>query len=232
VPGPQEMLTISTWLWGDKYTVEDVCKLQRGVKRNINQKHRFVCVTERERHDWSAPGIERWDIVDRDLLGIPGCFARLRMFDRVWQLERKVDDRLVCVDLDSVVLGLLDPLFDRPETFVILGGANSMNPCPFNGSLMMLRPGNHGEVWSDFSIEAARRVPFYEFPDDQGWIWHKLPNAATWQAGRKSGVLAFKKPGWPHDSLAPPPGARLVVFPGKRSPQKYRSLQWVKDNWW
>lgn len=225
------MLHIITWLWGSKYGIEDVLKLRNGVARHLAQPHRFMVITERER-DWSPPdGIERHAIKDPELLQFPGCFVRLRMFDYGWQQNRGIDDRLVCMDLDSIAIGPLDPLFDRPETFVILGGANSMNPCKFNGSLMMLRPGHHGEVWTDFSIEKARALPFYEFPDDQGFIEHKLPNAATWQAGRKSGVLAFKKPGWPHGTDIPPQQARLVVFPGKRQPRDYRHLDWVKKNW-
>lgn len=224
-------MTVSTWLWGDKYGPEDVLKLRNGVTRHLSQPHRFIVMTERQR-EWSPPAnIERHAIKDPELLEHPGCFARLRMFDYGWQQNRKIDDRLVCMDLDSVVLGSLDALFNRPETFVILGGANSMNPCPYNGSLMMLRPGHHQEVWSDFTLEAVRKIPFYEFPDDQGWLWHKLPNAATWQSGRKSGVVAFKKPGWPHGSSTPPVGVRLVVFPGKRSPKEYRKLGWVAQNW-
>lgn len=223
------MLTIATWLWGSKYGTDDVVKLRNGVARNLVQPHRFIVMTERER-DWSPPdGIERHAIKDPELL--EGCFARLRMFDYGWQQNRAIDDRLVCLDLDAVVLAKLDPLFDRPETFVILGGANSVNPCPFNGSVMMLRPGHHGDVWSSFSLEAARALKFHEFPDDQGWIHHKLPNAATWQAGRQSGILAFKKPGWPHNTSDPPPQARLVVFPGRRRPSDYPHLEWVKRNW-
>lgn len=225
------MLAISTWLWGDKYSVEDVMKLRRGVARHLRQPHRFMVMTERER-EWSPPdGMERHAIKDPDLLKHKGCFARLRMFDYGWQQNRRLDDCLVCMDLDSVVLGDLDPLFNRPETFVILGGVNSMNPCPYNGSLMMLRPGHHGKVWSDFSLEAARALPCYEFPDDQGWLAHKIPHAATWQAGRKSGVFGFKKPGWPHWSDTPPAQTRLVVFPGKRQPGDFKHLPWVKENW-
>lgn len=225
------MLVISTWLWGDKYGTADVIKLRNGVARHLAQPHRFMVMTERER-DWSPPdGIERHAIKDPDLLEHKGCFARLRMFDYGWQHNRGIDDRLVCLDLDSIVMGALDQLFDRPESFVILGGANSMNPCPYNGSLMMLRPGNHGEVWTDFSLMAASRVPYFRFPDDQAWIHFKMPKAATWQAGRKSGILAFRKPGWPHGSVNPPEQARLVVFPGHRQPSQLVHLDWVKRNW-
>jgi hypothetical protein len=41
--------------------------------------------------------------------------------------------------------------------FVILHGGNASNPCPFNGSLFMLRAGAHPEVWGDFSLRQRRR---------------------------------------------------------------------------
>lgn len=226
------MLTVVTWLWGKKYGTEDVRKLQAGVTRHLKQDHRFFVAHPQADDDY--------------LTKIPGCFCRLRMFDKGWQAENGVQegDRIACMDLDSVVTGELDPLFNRPETFMILQGANAANPCPFNGSLMMLRAGWHQEVWSDFTLEKAQAVPFYEFPDDQGWLHHKLPNAAGWKVGSQSGVYAFMKPGWPTvqvedigdgrkgkqtDDL--PVDARLVVFPGWRSPEKFKHLPWIKQNW-
>lgn len=211
--------------------MEDVIKLRRGVARHLNQPHRFLLMTERERVFGPPDGIERHAIKDPELLAHKGCFARLRMFDPGWQKNRGIDDRLVCMDLDTIITGPLDPLFDRPDSFVILGGGNSVNPCPFNGSLMMLRPGHNSIVWSMFSYEAACKLRYHEFPDDQGWIANWLPSAATWPCGRKSGVYAFKKPGWPSGSLSLPSDARMVVFPGARQPGDFKHLDWVKRNW-
>jgi len=225
------MLAISTWLWGDKYSVEDVYKLKRGIDRHLQQPYRFLVMTERER-DWTpGEGIERHAIKDPELLAFKGCFVRLRMFDKGWQINRGLDDRLVCLDLDLIVTGPLDVLFDRPETFVIWSGANVSNPCPFNGSVMMLRPGHHHEVWNDFSMEAARKIKYFEFPDDQGWIAEKLPNAATWPCGRKSGIYAFMKAAWPPGQLTLPEGTRIVAFPGSRQPKDFTHLKWVRKHW-
>lgn len=212
------MLTVCTWLWGDKYGGDYIHRLASGVRRHLTQPYRFVVL---------KPESE-----DAHLIKIPGCFARLRMFDPEWQRGHGITDRLVCLDLDLIVTGPLDPLFDRPEPFVILGGANAANPCPFNGSVMMLRPGAHPEVWLQFTLEKARNVPYYAFPDDQGWLWHMLPNSATWGCGRKSGIYAFRKPGWPGGDDAPlPSGARMVCFPGKRDPSQFAHLGWVKEHW-
>ncbi len=210
------VLTVCTWAWGQKYGREYIERLAAGLRRHLRQPYRMMvcCVDERDQY----------------LTEVPGCFARLRMFDPQWQRDHGIDDRLVCLDLDVVITGPLDPLFDRPESFVILQGANAANPNPFNGSVMMLRPGAHPEVWSEFSLEAAGKVPFYAFPDDQGWLWHKLPGAACWWAGSESGVWSFRKRTWPGDDKLPE-GARIVAFPGKRDPGMFTHLDWVQEHW-
>lgn len=225
------MLTICSFLWGTKYGVDDVVKLHSGLKRKLKTPHRFLCMTERERQIKFPPGIERHAIKDPELLSHPGCFARLRLFDPAWQENRKIDGPIVSIDLDVVITGVLDPVFDRSEPFVILTGANSVNPCPYNGSLFLLQPGAHPEVWSDFSLDVAAKIRAFDFPDDQAWFWEKIPKAAGWKAGAASGVFAYQKPGWPVGSTALPREARIVVFPGWRSPAKFQSLGWVRDHW-
>lgn len=212
------MLVIVTWLWGDKYSQTDVRKLQASVKRHLSEPHRFIVAHPRPE--------------DRHLTEIPGCFCRLRMFDVAWQKENDIEDgdRVVCMDLDSVVTGSLDQLFMRAETFMILQGANSSNPCPFNGSLMMFRASYHGDLWHEFGLDRARLIPRHEFPDDQGWIHYLMPSAPGWKVGSQSGVYAFQKPGWPKGE-ALPADARLVVFPGWRSPERFKHLPWVKEHW-
>jgi hypothetical protein len=211
-----EGLTICTWRWGRKYEGHYVERLKAGLARHLKQEYRF--------------GVFGPEAEDEYLIKIPGCFCRLRMFDPAWQEKHGLTGRIVCIDLDVVVTGPLDELFDRSEKFVILQGANASNPCPFNGSLQMLRAGARPDVWRDFSLTRANEVPFHEFPDDQGWLHHKIAGAAAWKVGGESGVYAFQKPGWPKgDAL--PSDARLVVFPGWRDPAKFTQIDWVKENW-
>lgn len=221
------MLTILTWLWGDKYGAEDVRRLQRGIARHVKEDHRFLCVTDNQ-----IDGVETTIIKDPGLTHLKGCIARLRLFDEVWQRDIgcKDGERIVNIDLDVVVTGDLDPLFGRADSFTILTRANAANPCPYNGSIFMLRAGAHADVWDNFTLAELDTVPFYEFPDDQAWMAHKLPGVTGWIAGSQSGIYAFQKPGWPKgDDL--PKDARLVVFPGWRSPAKFKHLGWVKEHW-
>jgi hypothetical protein len=242
------MLAMITYLWGDKYGPDDVRKLARGVARHLQQPYTFVVVTDQPQAFEEDEGIQAVSISDRDrhLTQMKGCFVRLELFDAGFQLLPEFNncERFACIDLDSVVTGPLDPLFNRPERFVILQGANASNPCPYNGSLWMVRRFAYQDVYADFTIEKAQKIKFYEFPDDQGWMHHKIPHAAGWHVGSRSGVYAFMKPGWPTvkvedigdgragkqtDEL--PGDARLVVFPGWRSPKAFDHLPWVKENW-
>ena len=153
------------------------------------------------------------------------------MFDPEWQrqLGIKKGERVINLDLDLVVTGQLDPLFDRPGDFTILQGINSTNPCPYNGSVWMFKAGERPDVWADFSVSAANaNTKIHAFADDQGWFEYKIPDAGAW--GPSDGVYGFKKKGWPSgDEL--PANARIVAFPGWRDPSKFTHLPWVADHW-
>lgn len=212
------MLTVITWRWGAKYSPEYVRRLKASVARHLKQPHRFLCVGD------DIP------IEDEHLLNVrDGCWSRLRMFDPHWQARHGID-RLVCLDLDLVVTGPLDPLFDRPEPFVILRGGH-FSPCPFNGSVQMIARGAHPEVWSSFTVKEAEEVATADGTwrgSDQTWIAHMVPDAAGWTY--RDGIFGFAKPGWP-SGVSLPDGARIVTFPGKADPSQLSHLTWVRSNW-
>jgi hypothetical protein len=211
-----ETLNVVVWSWGTKYGREYVERLFAGVHRHLARPF--------------MPWVFHPNEADHHLTQIPGCFARLRMFDPAFQRHHGLKGRVVCLDLDAIVTGPLDQVFDRDEDFVILQGANASNPCPYNGSLMSFRVGAHPDIWEDFSLDAVKASPKHEFHDDQGWYWHKISDAAGWTAGPESGVYAFQKPGWPKGEKLPE-DASLVVLPGWRDPAKFTHLDWVKEHW-
>lgn len=210
------MIHFVTWHWGSKYPQFYVDRLQRGIARNMRDEYRFhVCRPQAE---------------DEHLTQIPGCFARLRAFDPEWQAAQGINegDRIVNLDLDMVVTGDLTGMFDRDEPFVILQGVNTANPCRMNGSLWMLRAGYRPDVWSEFTIERAEAITVAEFPDDQRWFEHMLPDAGAF--GPETGVYGFCKKGWPAGA-ALPRNAKLVAFFGWRDPSKFLHIDWVRHHW-
>jgi hypothetical protein len=222
-------LTFVTYLWGDKYPEDYARKLAAAVKRHAPGA-RFMVFTDRERNlDCQQAPIPREDF---GLLKIPGCFARLRLFDWEYQawLGWSRADRIVNLDLDIVVTGDLSWLASFEDDFYILQDINTSNVCPFNGSMWAFRTGYRPDIWSDFSLDAYTRlgVPMHAIPDDQGWFSYKVPDAGKF--GPHCGVYGFKKRGWPSgDAL--PANACIVAFPGWRDPSKFEHLSWVRDNW-
>jgi len=221
-------VNVVCFMWGSKYGIYDVERLARYVKKRMRTPHRFHLFTDLPYQ--SLPEIEVHQIEDRQLMD-RSCFCRLRVFDPEWQKKHGLTGQILCLDLDLLIVGLIDDLLATPSTFKILQGVNAVNPNPFNCSVMLLRAGHHGEVWSDFSLEKARAARFHEFPDDQGWIWHKLPNADGWRAGAESGIYGFQKPGWPYGSAACPRDAKIIAFIGARKPTMYTGIKWIRDYW-
>lgn len=208
-----EDLNVCTWVWGTAYGREYVERLFAGVHRHLSRPF--------------TPWVFHPSEADYHLTMVPGCFARLRMFDPKFQRKHGLKGRVVCLDLDLIITGELDPLFERPEPFGILQGVNH-HKGRFNGSVWWTTVGYRPDVWTDFSLEAAAKVPHAAFPDDQAWLEHKIPDAAA--IGPAQGAFAFQKPGWVSgDKL--PKEARIVAFPGKRDPSQFTHLDWVKDHW-
>lgn len=225
------MIHIVSWFWGHKYSPVYIPKLRDALKRNIHQPYTFNVASKGA---WlQGSGWNAWSIADWHLLKEPGCIVRIRMFDWKWLECHGVNkgDKVVNLDIDSVVVANLDPLFDkydRYDSFAILQGINTTNPNPYNGSLWMFTAGEHRDVWEDFSLEALHQVPKHSIYDDQAWLWHKLPNANGF--GPDDGVYGYKKKFWPKGTDLPE-NARLVVFPGKRSPHRLDYVDWVVKHW-
>jgi hypothetical protein len=193
------MITFLTWLWGHKYPASHVAKLRAGITRNHAGPHQFFCVSNRD--DLQIPTIP---IQDPDLLQVAdGCYARLRMFDPAWQAKHGIT-QLVNLDLDLVVTGKLDKLFAPGAGFKILHGGH-FNPCPFNGSVMMIEAGARPEIWQHFNVDAAVKVAHADGfwrGSDQTWIAYTAPDAAG-----------------------------IVAFPGSKDPSKFTGVEWIRRHW-
>src|SRR5678815_3581959 len=94
----------------------------------------------------------------------------------------------------------------------------------------MTTAGFRSDIWTDFSLEAASRIRYASFPDDQAWMEHKLAPAAGAYLPTRDGVYAFGKAGWPQ-GFALPSNAKIVAFPGSRDPRQFTHLLWVQEHW-
>lgn len=190
------MLTVLTWWWSQPggrttYTRDHVLVWADMVRRHLSIPHRIACVT---------------DLVDEldgvEIIKPPGDFAEVRIptwGEHMPQCLRRIalfrpdaasifGERFVSMDLDCVISGLLDPLFDRPEDFVMYRGVTAQRP--YNGSMVMMAAGSRSEVYERFTPEGAIAAGQQYLGSDQAWISHVLGEGeATW--GAAEGVHAW-----------------------------------------
>jgi hypothetical protein len=210
---------ICAWWWrqeqGTDYQPWTVAVWADMVRRNVSRPVRIVCLTHediavegveivRPPRDFEAVRIPTWGRRQ------PQCLRRLVLFRP--DLADWLGERVLNMDLDCVVTGPLDPLFDVPDDFRILRGTAPARP--YNGSLMLLTAGARPEVYTDFTPERAVQAGKRFLGSDQAWIMAKLPGEATF--GLEHGVdwwANTRKP--PH-----PTPERLLFFMGSAKPWK------------
>lgn len=208
------MITVLTWLWSQpggrtSYTAAHVNIWADMVRRHLKRPHRIACVTDTpkgidRRVRIIAPPREFEDVrIPSWNEGRPQCLRRLVMFRS--DAAKWFGERFVCMDLDCVIGGALDPLVDAAHDFRMFKGTAPGRP--YNGSMMLLTAGARAQVYERFTPEGAIEAGQHFVGSDQAWISHVLgPNEKVWD--ERDGV------GWWQ------PGARLplLFFPGKTKP--------------
>ncbi|HEX2654266.1 MAG TPA: hypothetical protein VHN11_11535, partial [Xanthobacteraceae bacterium] len=117
----------------------------------------------------------------------PQCLRRLAMFRR--DAAQIFGERFVCMDIDCVVAGDLDPVFDVPNDLKIYGG-NPHPRRPYAGGMMLLTAGARPHVYEKFSPDAAALAGRRFLGSDQAWLSAVLaPGEATW--GPEDGVVWY-----------------------------------------
>lgn len=208
------MITVMTWLWEqpggrERYTMDHVAIWADMVRRNITMPHRIACVTDlpnlpkgvvriKPPRDFEDVRIPSWGPQ------LPQCLRRLAMFRP--DASAIFGERFVNMDLDCVIGGPLDPLFDVEDGFRIYRGTSRTRP--YNGSMMLLKAGARPQVFTDFSVEGATEAGNLYIGSDQAWITHKLgPGEPTW--GDEHGVV------WHGNRMGKNPADyRVMFFPG------------------
>lgn len=234
------MLGVVCWRWrppaGYRSTFgpQTVNTLRRMVKRHLSIPHRFFCVTDDPKGiDKEVEIVPLWndfaDVPSPHGRGNPSCYRRLKMFSA--GAASMFGPRFVSLDLDCVVTGSLDPLFDRPEDIVLWGDTNPTTP--YNGSMILLRAGSRTKVWDEFDPQTSPRkaAALGYFGSDQAWIGAALgPNEPKWS--KADGVYSYRCDLRGKHDL--PEGARLVIFHGQHDPWA-RDVQqrhaWVREHY-
>lgn len=241
------MLDVVCWKWKPRadyrshFGPETVNVLRRMVARHLPLPHRFTCITDDARGiDDDIRIIPLWDtyanIPSPSGLHNPSCYRRLKMFSA--EARELIGERIVSLDLDTVVCGDLTPLFSRPEDFVIWGGVSHKGMKPwnwYNGSFMMLRAGTREQVWTTFDPAVSPRNAHAANArgSDQGWIAYCLGmKEATWTAS--DGIYSFRSHILLDKKCALPKDARLVAFHGRNDPWNPLTVKmapWIREHY-
>lgn len=224
------MLTVVTFKWNDpgyggKFSAEHVNIMQRMVARHYRSPHRFVCFTDDPAGiDADIEALPLWDdyasLPNPTGGGRPSCYRRLKLFDPA--MRDVLGERFVSIDLDTVIVNDLGPVWDRPEDVVMFRAPHGK--WPYNGAMFMVNTGARPQVWRDFDpVESPRLAAAKGYQgSDQAWLSYCLgPDEAVWTDA--DGVY-YPLPA----ALRQQPGNARVVFTTGRRPPWKSPVPWVR----
>ena len=192
---------------GDKYGVKYVNRLASMVARHTTRPYSFLCFTDLP----AAPGL--------DANSVPLTYNLPGWWNKIMLLAPTV--RTVYLDLDVVITGNIDFLFDYQGPFCIWKDPWGDK---FNSSVMSIGPGFGAEIQTNFMANSDEIMK--TFYGDQEYISSIVKHADTWQDVAPGKVKSYKA-----DKLQDGPGeAAVSVFHGNPKPSDFGE-GWVKEAW-
>lgn len=184
----KQVYHIVLWKWSQEnmigaYSPVYVNMMYDMLERNlVGMNYRIICVTD-DANGVQCETFPLWkdgsELVNPSgPTRLPSCYRRLRLYDRATQIEMgiRAGERIVSIDLDTVVCGHLRGVLETEGRFVGWQLAGAIHPRVFNGSFQMFTAGDLQHIWSDFdpsrSPEIARRAGFAG--SDQAWLSYNL----------------------------------------------------------
>lgn len=232
------MITICLCKWHDPqyrwnslytYDARSVNVMASMIARNLTLPHRIVCFTDDP--EGIEPPVECHPIW-QDFASMGACYRRLKLFDDDPRLREILGERFVSIDLDAVIIGSLDGLFDRQETFLAYKNI-LVSHHHYCGALWMLKTGEFPEVWRNFRPDVLKAIDLsakHWNGSDQVWMSIQLgPYHPRWT--NADGVYHFKVE---VQGKPLPENAKIVVFNGAMAPwmpEIQQANPWIVDHW-
>jgi hypothetical protein len=236
------MLTFVCWRWRptpgyrSTFAPETVTALRDMIARHYQRPHRFLCITDEpaaiDPGIWTMPlWPDHADLPNPSGRHNPSCYRRLKLFAP--GARAIFGERVVSIDLDTVIVADIAPLVDRDEDFVIWGQADFPRQW-YNGSFWLLRTGTRDQVWTAFDPQRSPQLAARagKRGSDQGWISYILgPHEATWSTA--DGVYSHRVHLEPAGNVLPA-NARIVFWHGKLDPWDARAqaIPWVREHYY
>lgn len=215
-------VSIVTWLWGQKYTLDHARRMKRMLDRNVTVPYEFHCIRSMRPLIRAAGG---WDVPQNK------CLRRIVLYSEA--MRPLFGDKILQLDLDMVITGNIDHIVGDPAMFKVWkSGSVGAHGHAYNPSILLMETGHLDHVW-----RAARDRPMQAMREAmaQGWTGSDQsvlaaaihPNENVWT--QADGVYS-----WRDDGLADglPDNARIVSFHGKGvDPVLCQDVDWVRENW-
>lgn len=219
--------------WGTLYGPDYVNVLYSACREFISGDFRFVCLTD---NDFGIhQDVECYPIPDMGLSEydwMHGAWAKLSVFSaELYGLS----GRALFVDLDTVICGPMDPLFEVPGDIVVIDSSANWKRPDANAepvamtSVFAFTIGQHPEILAQFQSDHAGMVKKYKI--EQVYLQGVFPSLSFWPHGTaisfkydlRRGIVAqiFKEP------RVPGPKAIILAFHGEPRP-----IDLVRKGWW
>lgn len=218
--------TIVCMKWGTRYPAIYVNTLWSMIKRNTRRPTRLVCYTD----DSSGvdPAVECLPLQD---IPLPEHVAKTPWRKiNLWRSDLAgVAGDVLFVDLDIVITGSLDELFDfRPEaTFCVIENWTQMGSKIGNTSVFRFRVGAHPYIATTLAENPDSVLSKYAI--EQVYISDVITEKVFWPA---EWIVSFKHtllPRWPKNFFQTTPlphDTKIVCFTGKPDPDEARDGRW------
>lgn len=224
------MISLSIVRTGTKYGPEYVDRLIAGVRRHLKIGGITLLtdcpdiLPEGRATDGVPVGV-----VNVGPLSLPGWWAKMALLNP----EMRGPGRNLYIDLDTVIVGDLNPIFRMtPPRFITCSSfaraAGNLNwPCRY-GSCVMLFPEGWGmPLWLQF---LARRDELMKLPHgDQQAFERLIPDADLFQSFLSPRFFLNYRELRAHPDQ-PPEGTSMVIFGGRNKPHNC-SVGWVERAW-
>ena len=232
--------------WGTLYGPEYVNRLQAGVALHLARKHRFICFTDDA--NGLAPAVEALPLPTLDLPA-GSTDTRWRKLAMFRPDLAGLHGTALFLDLDLVIVGALDALFDLPGDVLIIRDDDLFRTKPLrrlnperdrfkhsvgNSSVFRYRIGAHADVLERYLNDPAAAGARYE--NEQEYLSGELIAQGRLQYWPHGWCVSFKNDCVPRHvrsfvaDPALPAGARIVVFAG--NPKMSEVLAGVGGRWY
>lgn len=221
--------------WGTLYSAEYVNVLHNACKKNISGDFRFVCLTDNS--DGLQEGIESYPIPD---IGLEerhyyhGAWPKIAVFsENLYGLQ----GRALFIDLDTVIWGSLDELFEVSGELVAINNAvwdRNQSKAPkarTMSSVFAFDLGKLGYVVNQLQVN--RDILIEKHDIEQEYLHHTVKNIVYWSPEWLSSFKYHLRQPLLLDRLKPPHQPRdnnkLIIFHG--NPRPIDLIRPADNNW-